>query len=97
MLRDNYLDQDNQSPIRGMEHSFRSYVARRKAMEDRRMSGNGLPDYAFAADYEYRKKLDAIPHFYSIAKKICGTYASRTLQEVNMTGMLVGPEQMAKL
>ena len=93
MLRDNYLDQDNQSPIRGMEHSFRSYVARRKAMEDRRMSGNGLPDYAFAADYEYRKKLDAIPHFYSIAKKICGTYASRTLQEVNMTGMLVGPEQ----
>ena len=56
MLRDNYLDQDNQSPIRGMEHSFRSYVARRKAMEDRRMSGNGLPDYAFAADYEYRKE-----------------------------------------
>ena len=34
MLRDNYLDQDNQSPIRGMEHSFRSYVARRKAMEE---------------------------------------------------------------
>ena len=93
MLRENYADQENPSPLRSMEHSFRAYTARRKAVEERRMSGNGLPDYAFSSDYEYRKRLDAIPHFYSVAKKICGTYASRTLQEVNMAGMLVGPEQ----
>lgn len=93
MLRQDYTAQQNMSPIHSMEHSFRSYVKRRKAAESRRMSGNGLPDYAFSADYEYRKKLDAIPHFYSLAKKICGTYASRTLQETNLRGMLVGPEQ----
>ena len=28
-----------------------------------------------------------------MAKKICGTYASRTLQEINIAGLLVGPEQ----
>ncbi len=93
MLRDDYGNQENLSPLRSMEHSFRAYVKRRRAEEGRRMSGNGLPDYAFAADYEYRKKLDAIPHFYSVAKKICATYASRTLQEVNLAGLLVGPDQ----
>lgn len=93
MLRDTYGDQENLSPVRSMEHSFRTYVKRRKAVEERRMSGNGLPDYAFSVDYEYRKKLDAIPHFYNLAKKICATYASRTLQETNLRGMLVGPEQ----
>ena len=93
MRRDDYGNQENLSPLRSMEHSFRAYVKRRRAEEGRRMSGNGLPDYAFAADYEYRKKLDAIPHFYSVAKKICATYASRTLQEVNLAGLLVGPDQ----
>ena len=86
MLRENYTDQENPSPLRSMEHSFRAYTARRKAVEERRMSGNGLPDYAFSSDYEYRKRLDAIPHFYSVAKKICGTYASRTLQESQHSG-----------
>lgn len=88
-----YLEDDAPSPIRNVKTDFRSYVRKRKSIENKRMSGNGLPDYAFATDYEYRKKLDAIPHFYSMAKKICATYASRTLQEVNLTGMLVGPDQ----
>ena len=48
MLRENYADQENPSPLRSMEHSFRAYTARRKAVEERRMSGNGLPDYAFS-------------------------------------------------
>lgn len=96
MRRDDYgedYEEENLSPISSMEYNFRTYVHRRKEMEARRMEGNGLPDYAFSADYEYRKKLDAIPHFYSIAKKICATYASRMLQETNLRGMLVGPEQ----
>src|SRR5699024_10548129 len=93
MLRENYADRDNPSPLRSTEHSFRADTARREAAEERRMSGNRRPDYACSSDDEYRKRLDAIPHSYSVAKKICGTYASRTLQEVNMAGMLVGPEQ----
>ena len=65
------------SPLQGLDPDFRKYVKQRKAMEKRHMSGNGLPDYAFALDFEYRKKLDAMPGFYQTAKKICATYASR--------------------
>lgn len=72
---------------------FREYVRRRKEMESEKLSGNGLPDYAFSADYELRKKLDAIPHLYSIGKNICATDASRKIHEYNMDGLLVGPDQ----
>lgn len=72
---------------------FREYVRRRREMESERLSGNGLPDYAFSLDYELRKKLDAIPHLYSIGKNICATYASRAIHEYNMKGLLVGPGQ----
>ncbi len=86
--------------IENMEHTqvgFREYVQRRKAMEDARLSGNGLPDYAFAMDYELRKKLDSIPHLYSIGKNICGTVASRYMHEFNMRNLLVGPEQFPEV
>ena len=63
MLRENYADQENPSPLRSMEHSFRAYTARRKAVEERRMSGNGLPDYAFSSDYEYRNGWTRFPIF----------------------------------
>lgn len=62
-------------------------------MESTRLSGNGLPDYAFAMDYELRKKLDSIPHLYSIGKNICGTLASRYMHHYNMKNLLVGPDQ----
>lgn len=91
------LERENVSPLGGMDWGFRNYVRRRRAMEDRRMSGNGLPDYAFSMDFEYRRKLDAVPQLYNVAKKICATYASRTLQEINMNGMLVGPDQFPEV
>lgn len=72
---------------------FKEYVRRRKEMESQRLSGNGLPDYAFSMDYELRKKLDAIPHLYSIGKNICATYVSRRIHEYNMASLLVGPDQ----
>ena len=62
--------------------SFRAYTARRKAVEERRMSGNGLPDYAFSSDYEYRKRLDAIPHFYSVGKDDAGNTYSYVDEEM---------------
>ena len=51
--------------IENMEHTqvgFREYVQRRKAKEEARLSGNGLPEYAYSKDYQLRKKLDSIPH-----------------------------------
>lgn len=72
---------------------FKEYVSRRKAIESEKLSGNGLPDYAFAMDYELRRKLDAIPHLYSMGKNICATYVSRKIHEYNMTSLLVGPNQ----
>lgn len=82
-----------QSPLYGLDSSFRSYVRKRKESSNAHMAGNGLPDYAFAADYELRKKLDSIPHFYSLGKKICATYVSRQLQIINQSGLAVGPNQ----
>lgn len=48
-------------------------------------------------DYEYRRRLDSVPQLYNIAKKICATYASRTLQEINMNGLLAGPDQFSEV
>lgn len=75
------------------QFGFREYIRRRQEMESTRLSGNGLPDYAFAMDYELRKKLDSIPHLYSIGKNICGTLASRYMHHYNMKNLLVGPDQ----
>lgn len=92
---ENQININNEKNVQGLQFGFREYVRRRQAMENARLSGNGLPDYAFAMDYELRKKLDAIPHLYNIGKNICGTYASRHMHEVNMNGLLVGPDQFA--
>ena len=76
---------------------FRSYVESRRLSTREHMDGNGLPDYAFSLDYELRKRLDSIPHFYSLSKKICATYASRTLQIINQHGLSVGPNQFSEV
>lgn len=85
------------NPLRGMPFGFRDYVRKRKDMESERLSGNGLPDYAFAMDYELRKKLDSIPQLYSLGKKICGTITSRYMQEFNRQALLVGPDQFPEV
>lgn len=81
------------NPIDSVNVSFPDYVSKRKMMESSRMSGNGLPNYAYAMDYELRKKLDAIPHLYSIGRKICATYVSRQTKLYNIHAVKVGPTQ----
>ncbi len=81
------------NPLSRMDASFIHYVERQKLASRVHMDGNGLPDYAYTPDYELRKKLDAIPHFYSLSKKICATYVSRELQIINQMGLAVGPNQ----
>lgn len=81
------------NPVNEINVSFPSYVRSRKLSEDRKMDGNGLPNYAYAMDYELRKRLDAIPHLYSIGKKICGTYVARQTRFFNIHSIKVGPNQ----
>jgi len=90
---DDQANTNEKNLLSGIQFGFRNYVNRRHEMENERLSGNGLPDYAFAMDYELRKKLDAIPHLYSLGKNICGTMAGRYMHHYNMNGLLVGPDQ----
>lgn len=80
------------SPLRHIDTSFANYVARRKASESAHMVG-GIPDYAFALDYELRSKLMQIPHFHSICKKINATLETREIQFFNQKALAVGPNQ----
>lgn len=85
------------SPLNGIDCSFSNYLAKRKMMDNNRMDGNGIPNYAFAMDYECRKKLDSIPRFYDTAKTITGTYVSRMTHEYTRTSMAVGPTQFPEI
>ena len=85
------------SPLNGIDCRFGIYLNRRKMIEAHRMDGNGIPDYAFAMDYECRKKLDSIPHFYDMAKTITVTYVSRMIHEYTRTSMTVGPTQIPEI
>lgn len=85
------------SPLDSIDCSFGNYLTRRKMMDARRMDGNGIPDYAFAMDYDCRKKLDSIPRFYDTAKTITGTYVSRETHEYTRTSMAAGPTQFPEV
>jgi len=88
---------NTRSPLSGMDHSFASYLNKRKAQLSKHMQGNGLPDYAYAPDYEYRKKLDSIPGLYNAARKYCSTVVTRKLQEANLSYLAVGPQQFPEV
>ncbi len=85
------------SPLNSIDCSFGGYLTRRKMMDAHRMDGNGIPNYAFAMDYECRKKLDSIPRFYDTAKTITGTYVSRMTHEYTRTSLAVGPTQFPEM
>lgn len=83
--------------LRQEDFSFRDYLKLRKKQVSEHMQGNGLPDYAYAADYQLRKQLDAIPHLYDIGQNICSTYASRTIQELNLYALAVNQNQFPEI
>ncbi|MCH5248958.1 MAG: M48 family metallopeptidase [Lachnospiraceae bacterium] len=85
------------SPLIGMDCSFENYLTRRKMIDAHRMDGHGIPNYAFAMDYECRKKLDSIPRFYDTAKTITSTYLTRTVHEYTRSSMAVGPTQFPEI
>lgn len=85
------------TPLKRMNYSFQKYLNERKTSLGAHMQGNGLPDYAYSEDFNLRKQLDAIPHLYEVGYSICSTYASRTLQELNMYALAVGPNQFPEI
>ncbi len=87
----------NNNPLKELNTSFHDYVFKQKWAAKSHMDGNGLPDYAFASDFELRKKLDSIPHFYSMSRKVAATYASRQLQIINQNAIAVTPHQFPEV
>lgn len=85
------------SPLYDLDCSFDSYLRRRKAMLSKHMLGNGLPDYAYKMDYEYRKQLDSVPKLYDTARKICSTIVTQELQKANLSYLAVGPSQFPEV
>lgn len=92
-----YTRIDMPSPLSSFDCSFDSYLKKRKAMLSKHMMGNGLPDYAYKVDYEYRKKLDAVPGLYKAAKALCSTWVSQELQKANIQYLSVGPTQFPEV
>lgn len=88
---------DLKSPINSIDYRFSTYLEKRKNEIEKHMGGNGLPDYAYPLDFEYRKKLDSIPGLFNAAKKIAATYASRAIAEYNLNGIAVGPNQFPEV
>lgn len=90
------LKGSSDSPLRYIDVSFANYVAKRRRESYAHMI-EGVPDYAFAMDYELKAKLTAIPHFESICKKISATLESREIQIFNQTALAVGPSQFPEI
>lgn len=88
--------ENNKSPLDKIDVSFAHYIAKKKAKNARHMK-NGIPDYSFALDYELRQKLNGIPGFYSISRKICETIVARETQKINQQGLAVGPNQFPEI
>lgn len=91
-----YTIEPDDSPIRTINTSFENYVTRRKRELGAHMNGT-VPDYAFSLDYELRKKLDQIPGFYSLCKKVTSTIENRQMQLINQRAMQVGPNQFPEI
>ena len=90
------MEQYNQSPLSLIDTSFENYVRKRKFTADSHMV-NGVPDYAFALDYELRQKLMKVPHLYNLAKKYTATYTAHEIQMMNQQGIAVTPDHFGEI
>ena len=84
------------SPLSGIDTSFGNYVRRKEALQSTHMEG-GVPDYAFAMDYELRRKLMQVPGLYTVGKKLTNTVVARQIELTNQQGLAVGPDQFPEI
>lgn len=94
-MPDNYCA-DAPNPLCHIDTSFERYLMKRKVLESEHCI-NGIPDYAFALDYELHDKIIKIPHFYSMSKKITESLVAQRIQIVNQQGIAAGPNQFADI
>lgn len=85
---------DSINPTRTINISFQDYVQNKKEFLNAHLE-EGLPDYAYGADYLLRKKIKSIPGFYALAKAITNTYVPYKKQELNLNCIAIGPTQFA--
>ena len=84
------------SPLQSIDTSFANYVMRRRTQEQSHMQ-DGVPDYAFALDYQLRQRLGQIPHFYALCKKVSATIENRQINLYNQKAVAVGPNQYSDI
>lgn len=92
----NYSTLSN-TPLADVNYEFGKYVEAKKNFVKKHLDGNGLPDYAYKMDYEYRKKLDSMPGVYKFAKTYCATVVPKMIHEYSMNGIQVGPNQYPEI
>ncbi|WP_407384369.1 M48 family metallopeptidase [Ruminococcus sp.] len=85
------------SPLEGINYHFDDYVKRKKEHLSAHMGGNGLPDYAYSMDYEYRKKLDSIPGLYKNLRRLLIPAIQQQYQTFNMNGVKASPTQFSEI
>ena len=81
------------NPTEDIDVSFNSYVSSRQRVYTTHLEG-GIPDYAFACDYTLRQKIKAMPGIYPFFKALTSTYVPRQKQQINMSGLRVGADQI---
>lgn len=89
-------EKNYKSPLDSIDVSFSNYVAMRKREESLHME-DGVPDYAFDLDYELRRRMEQIPHFTGLCKKISATIETRAIQIYNQQAVAVSPEQYGEI
>ncbi len=85
------------TPLDGLNYHFVDYLKEKKEYLAKRMDGNGVPNYAYASDYELRKRLDSIPGLMKLARTLQATVIPAELQKYNMIGIAVGPTQFPEI
>lgn len=84
------------SPLLSIDTSFAHYLERRRREEQAHLD-NGVPDYAFALDYQLRQRLGQIPQFYNLCKKVSATIETRNIQLYNQKAISVTPNQYPEI
>lgn len=87
---------EHQNPTTALDVRFDAFVARRDSKYEAHIIG-GCPDYSFATDLSLRRRIHALPAVYPFFRALTNTYAPRARQQINMTGLRVGPEQYPEI
>jgi Zn-dependent protease with chaperone function len=84
------------NPTDAIDVGFKENVESRRASAAVHME-NGVPDYAYSADFAMQKKLRAVPGLFAFCKAVAAQHVPRAWQELNLTAMKAGPSQFPEV